>query len=505
MMFFFTYDVLLLPMFYLLSALSLSFLLFLLSPPHPHPLTSYHLVLYGNCYLTEVCAAPSGDAEREVDHFLSLQPFVDEIREIQHGQSIAVKRTGKTDFSALIAWLSEHDAFINKVNVSQFDGFGNGLCATEFIQKGDDLVKIPEKCMISEITAAQCPRLGKLVQSDQMLSAMPNVALAFHLLSELLSENSFWQPYIACLPSMYSLPFLWSREQLMSLKGTSIFLKALRLSRHILRQYCYLFGRLCEKAVQDQVHIDPLKFTLDDYRWAVATVMSRQNSIPIKRSEGQGVSSALALIPLWDIANHRACEATTGYNLERHQLEFAAPMDTAKDGQVFMHYGERNNAEYVLYQGFFYTDLSSDYMTFPLDVPEDVDHRGVKQLLLKNLQIIAPGEFVLSMDAALDAQLLAFARVCCMSKDQLAERLRSPAMCGSLGVSGQEGVVDPANERAALDLLRRVITELQSNRLEASLLQQDTSAESALASKLRQREDEFILHTLQLLTTTSSS
>ena len=41
-------------------------------------------------------------------------------------------------------------------------------------------------------------------------------------------------------------------------------------------------------------------FYYEDFVWAVCSVMSRQNEIPLK----DGKSSALALIPLWDMCNH---------------------------------------------------------------------------------------------------------------------------------------------------------------------------------------------------------
>ncbi|KAL8168972.1 UNVERIFIED_CONTAM: Histone-lysine N-methyltransferase setd3, partial [Gekko kuhli] len=95
----------------------------------------------------------------------------------------------------------------------------------------------------------------------------------------------------------------------------------------------------------------PLKdsFTYDDYRWAVSSVMTRQNQIPAE----DGSRVTLALIPLWDMCNHTnglqlplsaeeiiagvwmTCmgyaienrQITTGYNLEDDRCECVALQD----------------------------------------------------------------------------------------------------------------------------------------------------------------------------------
>ena len=41
-----------------------------------------------------------------------------------------------------------------------------------------------------------CPCPEPLIDRDRMLQAMPNVALALHLLNERYNPKSFWKPYI---------------------------------------------------------------------------------------------------------------------------------------------------------------------------------------------------------------------------------------------------------------------------------------------------------------------
>ena len=74
--------------------------------------------------------------------------------------------------------------------------------------------------------------------------------------------------------------------------------------------YMYIYlSRMCvtqQCATPPQAHGDTsfflysVGFYYEDFVWAVCSVMSRQNEIPLK----DGKSSALALIPLWDMCNH---------------------------------------------------------------------------------------------------------------------------------------------------------------------------------------------------------
>jgi histone-lysine N-methyltransferase SETD3 len=52
---------------------------------------------------------------------------------------------------------------------------------------------------------------------------MSNVALAFHILNEKYSTNSFWKPYLDVLPSSYDTIMYFNPEDLKELKGSPSF------------------------------------------------------------------------------------------------------------------------------------------------------------------------------------------------------------------------------------------------------------------------------------------
>lgn len=109
------------------------------------------------------------------------------------------------------------------------------------------------------------------------------------------------------------------------------------------------------------------------YSWAVSTVMTRQNAIPSERNNNNSVEPGAqdatqgnenndeikedstdtpALIPFWDLANHSDGVVTTLYNIADGQIEGATMNDIKKDEQIFIHYGNRNNANLLVHNGY---------------------------------------------------------------------------------------------------------------------------------------------------------
>lgn len=100
--------------------------------------------------------------------------------------------------------------------------------------------------------------------------------------------------------------------------------------------------------------------------------MTRQNAIPTETNNNNNSNSTKepakvengtennkeenvetpALIPLWDLANHMDGVVTTSYNITDGQIEGATLSDIKKDEQIFIHYGNRNNANLLVHNGY---------------------------------------------------------------------------------------------------------------------------------------------------------
>ncbi|MGH0170465.1 UNVERIFIED_CONTAM: hypothetical protein FKN15_059055 [Acipenser sinensis] len=148
--------------------------------------------------------------------------------------------------------------------------------------------------------------------------------------------------------------------------------------------------------------------------------MTRQNQIPTE--DGNRVT--LALIPLWDMCNHTNGLITTGYNLEDDRCECVALQDYKADEQIYIFYGTRSNAEFVIHNGFFFDNNSHDRVKIKLGVSKSERLYAMKAEVLARAGIPSSSIFALHCsEPPISAQLLAFLRVFCMSEDELKEYL----------------------------------------------------------------------------------
>ena len=105
-----------------------------------------------------------------------------------------------------------------------------------------------------------------------MLQTMNNVTLALHLLLEKTNPASFWEPYINCLPTSYSTVLYYSVDDFQELKGSPAYEDSLKQFKFVARQYAYFYTKFQSTILKDY-------FTYEEYRWAVSTVMTRQNQV----------------------------------------------------------------------------------------------------------------------------------------------------------------------------------------------------------------------------------
>ena len=62
-----------------------------------------------------------------------------------------------------------------------------------------------------------------MAKADRLISGMPNVLLALHVLCEAArGADSFWAPYLAILPSSFTTPLFASPEDLEHLYGSPV-------------------------------------------------------------------------------------------------------------------------------------------------------------------------------------------------------------------------------------------------------------------------------------------
>lgn len=142
-----------------------------------------------------------------------------------------------------LEWMTSQDVEMGPVEIIEMPLYGCCVRATKQVAAGELLFSIPQKLMMSNQTARSsslgiiCTKLqpyqnakkslatflGHFIDNDPILSQMPNVALAFHVLNELYDAKSFWKPYLHALPSSYDTVMYFNPEEITELKGSPAF------------------------------------------------------------------------------------------------------------------------------------------------------------------------------------------------------------------------------------------------------------------------------------------
>jgi histone-lysine N-methyltransferase SETD3 len=195
--------------------------------------------------------------------------------------------------------------FFFQVEIADYGAQGLGLRLKADVVRGEEVIRIPHKAMLS-VDTARASSIGTLIERDPLLKTMPNVVLAIHLLIERNSPASLWEPYINILPHAYNTVLYFTPQQFEGLKGSPALEDALKQYKFVARQYAYFYRLFANTLLKDYL-------TYDEYRWAASTVMTRQNVVPrrdvVEKSAANDDDASNnnvmnTLIPLWDMANH---------------------------------------------------------------------------------------------------------------------------------------------------------------------------------------------------------
>ncbi|XP_007455709.1 PREDICTED: histone-lysine N-methyltransferase setd3 [Lipotes vexillifer] len=444
--------------------------------------------------LLQKCSSPAPGPGKEWEEYVQIRSLVEKIRKKQKGLSVTFDGKREDYFPDLMKWASENGASVEGFEMVNFKEEGFGLRATRDIKAEELFLWVPRKLLMT-VESAKNSVLGPLYSQDRILQAMGNITLAFHLLCERANPNSFWQPYIQTLPSEYDTPLYFEEDEVRYLQSTQAIHDVFSQYKNTARQYAYFY-----KVIQTHPHAHklPLKdsFTYEDYRWAVSSVMTRQNQIPTE----DGSRVTLALIPLWDMCNHTNGLITTGYNLEDDRCECVALQDFRAGEQIYIFYGTRSNAEFVIHSGFFFDNNSHDRVKIKLGVSKSDRLYAMKAEVLARAGIPTSSVFALHFtEPPISAQLLAFLRVFCMTEEELKGHLLGDAAIDRIFTLGSsEYPVSWDNEvrlwtfledRASL-LLKTYKTTIEEDK--SFLKNHALSVRATMAVKLRLGEKEIL-------------
>merc|ERR1719150_2531845 len=344
------------------------------------------------------------------EEYKEISALVDKIREIEGGHSMC--RTlpdRKVAIKPFLSWITELGAVIDGVEVADFGEHGLGLRVTKDIKQGEEVIRVPQKAMMS-VDTAKASSIGTLIEKDPLLQTMPNVVLAVHLLIERNSPASIWEPYINSLPHSYTTVLYYDQKKFEELRGSPALEDALKQYKFVARQYAYFYRLFANTLLKDYL-------TYDEYRWAVSTVMTRQNLVPGRDSE----TVVNTLIPFWDLANHDNGELSTDYDPDTPATVCLAHRDFASGDQLTIFYGVRANCDLLIHNGFVFPDNQTDGLILRLGVAKTDPLFAERTKLLTDLGINNQKYFVRRTEEPLDSKLVGFLRVLQMDQAALEE------------------------------------------------------------------------------------
>ncbi|XP_063828684.1 actin-histidine N-methyltransferase [Ostrinia nubilalis] len=347
------------------------------------------------------------------EHHLEIFEILKEICNVEtaySGKSKPIPR--KANIEKYLQWLNDNEAQFEGVEISEFDGYELGLKAVKEFKEDSLILTVPTKVMMTEKNAHES-ELSEFIKVDPLLQNMPNITLALFLLLEKNNPDSLWKPYIDILPEKYSTILYFSLEELAALKPSPVFESSLKLYRSIARQYAYFYNKIHTLDLPVLKKLQEI-FTFENYRWAVSTVMTRQNNIQL------GDNDVTAFIPLWDMCNHEHGKITTDFNKEKNRGECYALRDFKPGEQIFIFYGARSNADLFLHNGFVYPNNQHDSLSLSLGISAGDPLRESKQSLLTKLGLAGITHYNLYLgDNPVSAELLAFIRIFNMNQEEL--------------------------------------------------------------------------------------
>ncbi len=338
-------------------------------------------------------------------HFNFYQEIYPHIRDIIKHQEKHIPSSSVPDLSLLSGWIAREapESLINDkftFTASESAVLGQGVVATRDLGDGEQFLSIPRRLMLTTDNA-RTSELGPIFSSDSLISRFPSLMLVMFLLYEKSKgTDSYWYPYIQSLPSFdsFRLPMLLEPSELHQLQHSPTLLESCNLIRATIRQYIHLYKVLKKNGFFSDSRKPVFRFSFNEFRWAVAILMSRQNRIPSTlpspanaNQPSAGPSFAIALIPGWDLCNHTGNgEIRTYMNAERDASE-SFTLHSVKAGEpIHLFYGQRGNPKLFLYSGFVDPSNQYDYYDYFLTIPtlnhDNPDRESIKKiqsLLLK--------------------------------------------------------------------------------------------------------------------------
>ncbi|KAL4562743.1 hypothetical protein LXL04_026773 [Taraxacum kok-saghyz] len=328
----------------------------------------------------------------------------------------------------LLEWLKLNGVELRGCNIKYSDSNkGFGIYSSDGANDGVLLV-VPLNLAITPMRVLQDPLLGPECSALYEEGEVDDRFLILLFLTfESIRKNSSWKPYLDILPTSFGNPLWFSEDELLELKGTTLF-KATELQKKSLQS---LYDNKVKKLVKKLLILDgdlESEVSFRDFLWANSIFWTRALSIPLPRSYvfpqvqevernhdsipgfangGNGKKHEVeeetvwveGLVPGIDFCNHDLKAAATwevdgtgsatGVPLSMYLLSVEeAGLQIGKE--ISISYGNKGNEELLYLYGFVIDDNPDDYIMvhYPAEAIKDVPFSEIKIQLLEAQYIV---------------------------------------------------------------------------------------------------------------------
>ncbi|XP_059176989.1 SET domain-containing protein 4-like [Physella acuta] len=255
------------------------------------------------------------------------------------------------EFIRLIKWikLSSQCRCTNFLKPACFKETGRGMMATRKINKGEVIVSVPYKILITAKSVLQS-NLGLIIQRSKWSFTPYQLLTLFLVVEKIKGENSFWFPYISTLPDEYSTPLFFTPAEISFLTPQA---------KHLAEKYRQRFDIASQQMLDFLEMFCPSHFSLvslDDLRLAWSAVATR--SVYLLTESHPSIflhpdESNVALAPFLDLLNHKdTAQVKAGMNKTSCCYQIRTENSCQKNDEVFICYGPHDNTKLFINYGF---------------------------------------------------------------------------------------------------------------------------------------------------------
>ncbi|KAF0693924.1 Aste57867_15144 [Aphanomyces stellatus] len=333
-----------------------------------------------------------------------------------------------------MAWLQDHGAQIDALEISNDVSGSRGAVATRDIPANEVCISIPEKLLLSEPLAKADPTLGPIFAAHADLFTRDDTLLSTYLTYHFyLQDASFFHPYLAILPSPESI-LNWPAQDLAQLQDAKILDTVARRNHEIIDSYTRITTRLAP--LHPDIFNDTA-FSLDSFRFSWQTIQARTFGSRLPWT---------SFVPFADCLNHANHATTYEYAADDDGcfwFRWHSSQPYAAGHQVFNSYGRRGNQPLLLDYGFALPKNEWDYVDVDLDVTAFKLPKFERRRLF------------------LSAHLLPFASRVRLSPDTDLNEVLPYYRCACLGeASSTTSILEPQAPQVELEALGRLRDQL---------------------------------------------